>query len=326
MYLKELSKPIRAIILEKLVQRLLDGHPKTLEIQQDLVRILAGYKGERAVSYYLDFLPDKDFFIFHSLRLPSKNHFFQIDFLLLTNRFALILECKNFFGTLYFDESFNQLIRTANDKEEGFQDPLSQAKWHQQQLRNWLSSNGFNLPFDYYVVISNPSTIVKTSPQNKQALDKVVHGHSLLNRIGEVNRKYEKQIYDGKTIRKLSKLLIKRNTQESFDLLKKYGIKEEEILTGVRCPECGYMKMIHRYGTWRCPMCQLKRKDAHLESLKDYSFLVKPTITNQEFRKFFHVHSPDVANYLLKSMNLPHSGSTKGRVYYLNEEFRNFRA
>nr|WP_019152501.1 nuclease-related domain-containing protein [Robertmurraya massiliosenegalensis] len=326
MYLKELSKPIRATFLEKLQQRLLENHPKTLEIQQDLIRILAGYKGEKAVSYYLDFLPDKDFFIFHSLRLPSKNHFFQIDFLLLTSRFALILECKNFFGTLYFDESFKQLIRTANDKEEGFQDPLSQAKWHQQQLTNWLRSNGFNLPVDYYVVISNPSTIIKTSPQNKQALNKVVHGHSLLERIDEVNHTCKNPLYDEKTTRKISRLLLKRTTQESFDLLKKYGIKEEELLTGVRCPACGNIRMIHHYGTWKCPKCQLKCKDAHLESLKDYSFLVKPTITNQEFRKFFHIHSPDVVNYLLKSMNLPHSGSTKGRVYYLNEEFRNFRA
>lgn len=159
MIIKELSVPIRALSLEALKDRLREDHPKTFQIEQEHKWRMTGFKGERAVSYYLEFLPEKDFFIFHALRLPSGKHFFQMDFLLLTTRCIFILECKNFYGTLSFDQSFNQLIRTVNDKEEGFQDPISQVKWHRQQLLSFLHSHQISLPIEFLVVISNPSTI-----------------------------------------------------------------------------------------------------------------------------------------------------------------------
>lgn len=68
------------------------------------------------------------------------------------------------------------------------------------------------------------------------------------------------------------------------------------------------------------PAVSNKKKDAHAESLKDYALLISPMITNQEFRHFFNVTCPDAANYLLKKLQLPHSGGTKNRVYYLNED------
>lgn len=319
LYVKELSKPVKISVLEVLLKRLVDHHPKQSEIERDLTLLVAGYKGEKAVSYYLNFLPKKDYYIFHSLRLPNNGHYFQMDYLLLTTRFALILECKNFFGTLFFDQSFHQLIRTVNDKEEGFHDPLSQVKWHQHQLQNLFHTWRCPLPIEYFVVIGNPSTIVKTNPQNRHALTKVVHGHRLLNNIQEIERKFQKEVYDVKKIRKLSKLLVKQHTPETFDPIQKYGLTYEDILTGVKCPECGQVGMIYNHGSWKCQQCQIKKKDAHAESLKDYALLISPTITNQEFRRFFHVTCPDVANYLLKKLQLSHSGGTKNRVYYLNE-------
>ncbi|MFD2693304.1 nuclease-related domain-containing protein [Sporolactobacillus shoreicorticis] len=46
------------------------------------------------MDYALSHLPDKDFHIFHNLRLYDHVDYFQIDFLVLCDRYALILEVK----------------------------------------------------------------------------------------------------------------------------------------------------------------------------------------------------------------------------------------
>lgn len=316
MHVKELSIPSRVPILESLLRRLPEGHPKFETIKSDLAYVWKGYHGEKAVSYYLDFLPEKENFIFHSLRLPSGKYHFQIDYLVLTTRYALILECKNFFGTLLFDSSFNQMIRTANDKEEGFQDPISQAKWHQQQLRNWLLSHNISLPIEFYVVISKPSTIIKATPQNKQAMSKVVHGHSLLERISEIDRRFDTEVLDVKEVRKLSRLLLKSHTAESFNALRKYGLRGNELLPGVICPTCKRSPMIRKGRTWHCNGCGMKDKNAHISAVEDYFRLVGDSITNKQFREFVHLESDTSAKKMLQAMELPFSGSNKGRIYY----------
>ncbi|WP_235776340.1 nuclease-related domain-containing protein [Robertmurraya massiliosenegalensis] len=313
--MKELSIPDKVLSLECLLRRLPETHPRYPEVQADYARFLKGYRGEKAVKYYLDFLSDKKYCLFHSLRLPSGKYHFQVDYLIITSRYALILECKNFFGTLFFDETFNQMIRTANEKEEGFQDPISQAKWHQQQLKNWLHSHHISLPIDYFVVISNPSTIVKTTPQNRQALKKVIHGHSLLNKIAEMDQMYRTEILDSRGMRKINKQLMRSHVEEKFDALGKYSLKTNQILTGVQCPECGQIPMIRHRGKWFCSSCGVKDKNAHASAVQDYFHLVNETITNKQFRDFVHLESEDTAKRLLNAINLPTIGTNKGRKY-----------
>ncbi|WP_137744346.1 MULTISPECIES: nuclease-related domain-containing protein [Robertmurraya] len=315
MQIKKLMIPAKVVALECLLRRLHESHPKYSEIEADYARFLKGYRGEKAVAYYLNFLPDKKFYLFHSLRLPSGKSHFQMDHLLLTTRFALILECKNFFGTLFFDDSFNQMIRIANEKEEGFQDPISQAKWHQQQLKSFFHSRNISLPTDYFVVISNPSTIVKTNPQNRQALKKVIHGHSLLDKIAEADRMFQTELFDPKEVRNLGKRLLKSHVEEEFDALEKYRLRKSEILTGVRCPQCERIPMIRKNRTWFCSECRTKDKNAHVSAVEDYFHLFGASITNKQFRDFVHLESEDTAKRLLKSLNLPTKGANKGRKY-----------
>ena len=52
-------------------------------------------------------------------------------------------------------------------------------------------------------------------------------------------------------------------------------------------------------------------------ALKDYSLLIKPSITNKELRNFLHLPSYDSSIYLLSKLNLSYSGHTKGRKYEL---------
>lgn len=303
--------------MEALLKRIPGDHPMYEEMKKDFRKRLAGYNGGRAISYYLDFLPDKDYFPFHDLRLPSGNHYFQIDYLVLSRRLAFILECKNFYGSLFLEDSFNQLIRTINDKEEGFQNPLAQAKWHQQQLSTFLSSHGYSLiPLEYLVAFSSPSTILKTNSRNPSVLHRIVHGYHLLERLNQVEKMHRNDVIDTKGLRKLCKLLLKSQVPSDQDVMKKFGITQTDVITGVQCPKCHSFRMIRARRKWFCEKCGCFDKQAHVEAVKDYFLLMNSTMTNKQFLEFTHISSVDMASKLLMRMNLPSSGANKGRLYH----------
>ncbi|MBU8771105.1 nuclease-related domain-containing protein [Cytobacillus oceanisediminis] len=141
MIIKNRLIPIRIRQNEALIRRIPAAHPQRSTIEGDLAKRRVGYRGEQSLDYYLSHLPDKEFTILHDLRLFNGSTYFQIDTLILSPYFALIIEVKNILGTLLFDETFNQFIRTRNEKEEGFPNPLIQAKRQKTQLKTWLIQN-----------------------------------------------------------------------------------------------------------------------------------------------------------------------------------------
>ncbi|EIJ80702.1 nerd domain-containing protein [Bacillus methanolicus PB1] len=320
MIAKQRKIPIRIQIYEALLRRLPKNHPKRPEIEEDALKRQAGYKGEQALDFYLNLLPEKDYTIFHDLRLPYGNSHFQIDTLLLSSTFALILEVKNISGTLIFDRTFNQLIRITGDKEESFPDPLSQVYNQHYQFKNWMEKRKIpELPIEYLVVISNSSSIIKISG-NSNIYRKICPVGDLLRRINEISKIYKSIIITQKEIRRISQFLLKNHSEPSYDITQIYGISKKEISTGVQCPSCFTMPMIRKHGTWECPLCQTRSKTAHVQALQDYFLLIDSSITNKQFRDFLHLHSINTANYLLSSMNLCTSGSTKSRLYHDNQQ------
>ncbi|MDZ5472213.1 nuclease-related domain-containing protein [Bacillus sp. 31A1R] len=309
---KELYVPIKLQTLEATLRRFHQNVHKRPNIETDFAKSWAGYHGERSLKYYLNFLPERDYIIFFDLRLLNFDNPFQMDILVLSSKYALILEVKNILGTLYFDQDFQQLIRTINDKEEGLPNPIVQAKKQKRQLSIWLDSHHINLPVDYLVVISNPSTILKTHPTTRsEVLKRVVHSNLLLDRIEAMNRKYQEDILDPKQLRKLTKGILKSHTPTDIDIYKLYGVSEHDLITGVHCPVCSYIPMIRRKRSWYCEKCNSYHKDAHVRTLKDYFLLINKTITNEKCRSFLQLSSPDVANRLLTSMNLVSTAQTR---------------
>jgi hypothetical protein len=166
--------------LEALLRRMPEMEPGRDRAVSELKKRRAGYIGDLKLDYYLSFLDEKEYWIYHGLRLSNGSQFFQIDTLLLTKKFAMILEVKNWNGTLIFEPEFHQVLRIHNEKEEAFHDPISQAEHRSRQLKKWLSEKGFpNIPIEFAVIISSPSTIIK-SP-SKQTSSKVLHAHPTIN-------------------------------------------------------------------------------------------------------------------------------------------------
>ncbi|MFC0270255.1 nuclease-related domain-containing protein [Metabacillus herbersteinensis] len=131
MIVKERKVPLSILKLQALARRTHPDHPKFQLIKENLAKSLAGYKGEAAIDYPLSPLPEKNYLILHDMRLQNKQHYFQMDTLLLSQSYLLILEVKNMSGTLPFDNKFKQLIRTLDGKQESYPYPLVQIQQHE---------------------------------------------------------------------------------------------------------------------------------------------------------------------------------------------------
>lgn len=321
MIIKPRTKPLSLLKLEALLRRLHKTHPKRPRIEEDFAKRLAGYRGEQSLDYYLDLLPQQDIQIFHDLRLPYKNHHFQMDTLLVTSSFISILEVKHFQGTLIFDQAFSQMIRILDDKEGAYPDPIHQVKSHKSKLQGLLECFGIpHLPIIPLVVITNQYSLLKPAKGTSKLPSMVIRSSILPEKIEMIKLKHNEVILSKNEIKKLSKRLIKHDNPLIQDILEVYHLSEQDLLTGVHCPSCFALPLIKKRGKWVCPMCATESLDAHISSLIDYSLLIGSTISNQKARKFLNLSSESTTKKLLKSLQIPYSGIKKGREYYLSFE------
>lgn len=320
MIIKPRVYPLYIKKLEALQRRLLSEHPKFELIKESFGKRIAGYKGEQSLDYHLGFLAEHQYHILHDVRLYDGTHFFQLDTVILSKKFILILEVKNITGTLYFDSNFNQLLRIQDDKKESFPDPILQVERQSYQLRKWLRLvKQSNLPVQSLVVISTPRTILETTPQNEKIYKKVIHSAKLPFAISSIEQEYEKNFLSENQLFQISQQMVTNHTPLNIDILAQYKIPKGDILKGVICSYCKSLPMKRSKGKWICPKCSFVSKDAHLSALEDYSLLIDSTITNQKMRDFLNIQSTSIANKLLFSLKLESSGVKKGRIYYFGE-------
>lgn len=315
MIVKRRKIPLRLKINDAILRRLPEIHPKRAEVIQDSMRFGAGHKGEVTLDYYTSLLHEEDFHIFQGLRLKTGETHFQMDSLLLSPSFAMIIESKNMAGTLTFNSQFNQMDRSLNDKTDTFDDPLLQAKRHRILLLKWLMHHHYSIiPIEFLVFSSNPSTALRNPSNDPEIYHRVCPPGRLIFKIEEFLAKYQKEVLTIKEVKKLSKLLLKSD-QPPESHLPRFQIIPSEYLTGVQCPSCNRYAMERYSGTWNCHHCGATSKDAHIQALEDYFLLINPTINNQQFRSFVHLPSQKLASKLLANSNLTPMGKTKNRTY-----------
>lgn len=320
---KERTYPIRLLMYEALMDRILKNHPKIPLIEQDYKTWRAGYKGELQTDYRLGFLPEKGYHIFRDLRLADESWHFQIDTLILTPRYILLIETKNYSGILFFDKDSGQLIQTKDDQEKSYDNPLNQVRMQAWHLKRWLKQYKFQVPPIYHLVtISNSSTIIKPSERSLNKL--VVKGDVLLSRVLQIDGFNSNAIFTDKEVRKLSRLLIKKHTPHHPDILKPYSLTQADLQKGIQCPSCSSYGMQREKWIWSCPVCEHKSKNAHHKTVKEFFLLINPTFENRTCREFCTGVSAKTASDILSSMKLPFSGAKKGRAYHMPPDVETF--
>lgn len=311
--------PIHILQTEALYRRL-PSHHKNKEIVRNQARNLrTGFIGEESLDFIIRFLPEDKFHILQNLRIRDANGYFQIDTLIVSAYFALIVEIKNIYGTITFD-GMKQAIRTKNDgTEEGFNHPIVQVNLQHQRFKAWLRNHHFpSFPLEKVIIYSNTATILRNTTNDKVIAEMIIHKERLPVKLAEYLEVYPTTTLTNKEIAQLCTALIAAHTPNTLQIMEKYEVSQRELLRGVICPECGALPMLRMRGNWKCRICRTESETAHRTAFQDYRLLIGNTIKNKQARDFLKIDSLHVMKRLLMKERFPYSGITSARTYELN--------
>lgn len=303
------------MLLTNALLRRLDPKHESFAFYTNLAnRLQAGYNGEKQVDRQWHEITNlgKHYLLFNYEFVNEFGFPHQIDTLLLTSKFLLIVEIKNIAGRVDYDEDKHQLIRTLVDGGiESFSDPFDQVRRHAQYFTRIFSQLKIPLPIECAIISSNPSTIIGNIPKHPPFF----HASGLRFYINKLVSNYDSVLSDQEMDRFSKFLMTNLKRQEP-----KVDIPIEHLRKGVLCEICNFkIQMQYRRGTWCCPKCGVRNRAAIFRALDDYRLLINNRITNQEFRNFFGVDSVYTASKLLFRLGLPTVGEKRGRHYVIPE-------
>jgi hypothetical protein len=289
-------------------------HPTVSILASKQSIIEAGIGGEQQVAEVLQryTFPFKNN-IFHDLSLSSDTYF-QIDHLLKTPQYGVVLETKNLAGSLEFRDNPPQLIQKREDGQiKYYESPVVQLERNMELMSAWLSQRKIDLPLYGAIVLAYPKQHVEIPPADTKIL--------FPNLIPPFIKGLPQQ---GKglstpTFNWLSSELLKcHQTYIPKPVCETYPIPIGDIQPGVRCQSCGKLGMIKVPRTWHCQFCKVNNQLAHRGALAEWFLVVKRTITNRECRWFLQINDKFTAHRILQSMDLKSQGTYRNRTYYMD--------
>ncbi|MFC0013950.1 MULTISPECIES: nuclease-related domain-containing protein [Allobacillus] len=315
------SIPPHVLKLQALYHRLPQNHSRYPFVEKRIRNELSGLYGESRLYYPLSKIPTPHN-ILQNTRLYLHSSYFQIDFLIITSKFLLILESKYYSDDLMFDDTVHQVIQKKDQQIKVFDDPVLQAEEQAYQLAVWLEKLGYsNLPIEYYVVMTNSQTRLRIDPTNNHHAEKVISLQRLPSLFRELIKKYQQDLLTLNEMSNLTKTISNHHQTYIPDILKTSKVSAEDILKGVICMNCGVVGMKMYKLRWQCVGCGHRSSNAHENTLKDYFLLMSPIITNQKFRDFALLRANSTARDMLNKASFKKKGDKKFRKYHLYYDF-----
>lgn len=322
MIIKDREYPIEIQQLTALLRRgKLDDLTKE-KLRIEIRKRESGYQGEKRLDYFLSLNPQKNWYILNNLRLKIEDIAFEIDTVIVTSYFLLLIDAKNYSGELFFDQKLKQCVRTYKGLKESILDPLSQSYLHHTLMKRfWKINQLTTLPFKSLVIITHPTTTIATNPGLEYELhQKVIHADHLIGRLEELVKNYSNRRLSFDQASRVAHYLLKNHSPREPKLLESFNLEKTTILRGVMCPSCS-SRMVIRASKWHCLKCQLISKNAHEQAIYDYLLLFK-SISTSECLQFLRLDSIYTTKRLLNNMDLKKVGMTSSQKFVLPENFK----
>ena len=302
--------PSKLIVGEALARRgiLADEQRKVLD--ELLWKAERGYEGEqRADAYWEDLHMTEPHTLLHGFEATSSlGYTHQIDTILVTARFVLVVELKNIAGVLSYEDRSHQFLREWNGERTSLTNPFAQAERHEAFVKRLLDGISVKLPVLSAIIITSSSSILENMPERFHIFKLA----GLRFKLQEWNNTYPVQVSESVVSLVKSEILAHHQPRKWAHPFGKVLIRR-----GAMCL-CGEV-MQYRRGKFVCG-CGHTGRDAFAKGLHDYRILVDEWITNKELRDFFFIASKDVANKLLTRAKFHYEGDTKSRRYLIPED------
>ncbi len=205
-------------------------------IDRDIILLKLGLEGEKNVAYELK-SSKIPMLCLHDIRLEDGEDVAQLDFVVITHRFIMVLETKRLNGDIYINEvgEFIRYIKNKNGKvlkKEGMYSPIVQNDRHVRILREILIKMGIIKTFSTIskVIIANPKSIINRSKAPSKIKKEIFKYDQITEMINKEIKNNEKS---GEALESLMEsvaaFLIKNNKEIDIDYYKKYSLTEEDF-------------------------------------------------------------------------------------------------
>lgn len=232
--------------LEDLLSIMDDVNEEGKEIVEQVIKLLqSGLYGEDSIAFELknSHLP---LVVLRDLQLSYGGLSAQIDFLVLTPKVGIVIECKNMIGNIEVNAN-GDFIRTftygKRYKKEGIYSPITQNRRHLELLRkimvekqgNVLARIFSDMHFEQYfqpiVVVANPKSILNVKYAKREIKDKIIRGDQLIEHIRKqlMNSDMIARTYND--LSNMAEMFVDHHHAKRVDVKEKYSqfIKKEDV-------------------------------------------------------------------------------------------------
>lgn len=317
MLLLERTKPHQLHYTQALVRQMCRTDEELPDYHARLSNLKTGFYGEQRSDRELaDFTIPHKHYLLHNLEILNPQGFsHQIDSIVFSLHFLLILEIKNITGQLCYKPDHHEFSRIRMDgTKANFSDPFEQAYRHKIFAEDLLRSWGMTMTVGYAIVITNQNAMLDDSLQGYP----IFHVSGLRRSINHLFVKYPDACITEETFEKAGKRFIDALHRS----IPKRRVPLDRLKKGVLCPRCEFQAVMHyTAGNWQCSSCGTRNKQALRQALDDYRLLVSERITNKEFRDFTGIDSMHVASKVPSRLCLEKVGDKRGRFYIILENW-----
>lgn len=234
-FLKETSDAGEQIIkLKELLSVVSENEKKQLE--QDIKLLNYGIVGENQVAFELknSFMP---MYILHDLYFEFEGLTAQIDYLIITKKLSIVIECKNLFGDIEINAA-GDFIRTIDfgygKKKEGIYSPITQNRRHLDLIKlmrgsdkgniisKTLFENNFDNTYKSIVVLANPKTILNMKYAKKDIKNQLIRCDQLIENIKRLYNESKNELSSEKEMLQRAEYFLSKHKQNANDYTKKY--------------------------------------------------------------------------------------------------------
>lgn len=217
-------------------------------IEEDKKLLYYGIKGEEALMFELknSHMP---MYILHDVFFEENGLKTQIDYIVVTRKLVLIIECKNLYGNISIDSqgNFTRTIKCGNYyHKEGIYSPITQNQRHidmiKEKRRNSKGILGkmffdrfFENTYKSIVVLANPKSVLDMRYAPKEIKSQIVKVDGLNNYIKRLNNDSSNEAMSDKQMKEMADFFLLNSVHNNSDFTSKYydeiksSVKEKDI-------------------------------------------------------------------------------------------------
>lgn len=300
----------KLVALRRLHRRMSINHPQYIDVKRDLYN--AGYGGEEYIDSVLSTIhfpiPHT---IFPNIRFLKKNiPSFQIDILVLTSAYALIIEVKNWGGKISFQD-IGQVLQ-KKDHIESIDCPTIQPDYLRDNVQDWFNKHDFYLPVHRVVILPDASTMIY------DAENRDIHFAKELPTIIRKLNNLPLQLREDQFFTLSRKISHANRPTESHSICQQYKILPSDLLKGIFCTKCNGPLIKESNRVYVCTYCLYIPDNPFYDVMVDWFTLIGNQISNRQLRFLSGIDASYTVGYFMKKSQFPHSGMNKGTVYHVN--------